>query len=229
MRKNLNPIKSSILVASSLLMASPVTFADLTGNVGVTSNYVFRGFTQTDDSAALQGGVDYSQETGLYAGVWASSLDCPVGSACNDNGQAADGFEIDLYAGLRIELGQTITLDVGVISYEYTDSNIDANREWYAGLGIEGYSLTYYSGADTSSGDPDYSYIDFKFKYPLPDNVTFEFHYGKLDPDSGSSVNDVSVGLGIELFDAEVSLVATTEDATDEEEFFVNVTYSFDI
>src|ERR1035437_4409760 len=51
--------------------ASPHTF---TGNVGLVSQYIFRGLTQTNAHPAIQGGADYSHASGFYAGTWLSNI-----------------------------------------------------------------------------------------------------------------------------------------------------------
>ena len=64
-------------VAISALFAGGAAMAQddaghLSYNIAVTSNYVWRGVTQTDNNAALQGGIDYSKGM-FYAGAWASN------------------------------------------------------------------------------------------------------------------------------------------------------------
>jgi uncharacterized protein (TIGR02001 family) len=80
-----------------------------TGNVGLTTDYVFRGISQTNEEAAVQGGVDFTCGR-FYAGVWASSFFGDEGST-----------EIDLYAGFRSTTGP-INWDLGVIYYTYPGS-----------------------------------------------------------------------------------------------------------
>jgi uncharacterized protein (TIGR02001 family) len=83
----------------------------LSANVGLTSDYVFRGISQTAEGAAIQGGFDAT--CGLfYAGVWSSALDF------ND----AAHLEIDLYAGIKPKTGP-VTWDLGVIYYAYPNQN----------------------------------------------------------------------------------------------------------
>jgi uncharacterized protein (TIGR02001 family) len=77
-------------------------------NVAGTTNYVFRGVSQTDNKAALQGGADAGYGI-LYAGVWASNVKFA--------GDKAD-VEIDTYAGVKPSLGG-VTFDLGVIHYGY--------------------------------------------------------------------------------------------------------------
>jgi uncharacterized protein (TIGR02001 family) len=63
------------LIATALMAAiSTTALADISGNVGMTSDYVFRGISQTDNQMAIQGGLDYEHPSGLYVGTWASNV-----------------------------------------------------------------------------------------------------------------------------------------------------------
>lgn len=95
----------------------------LAANVAFTSDYVFRGFSQSGEHFAVQGGFDASYGI-LYAGTWASSLDfgnAPIN--CGNPGSTGDcaDVELDLYAGIKPTLGP-ISLDLGVIGYLYPDA-----------------------------------------------------------------------------------------------------------
>src|SRR3989338_2408299 len=81
--------------------ASPHT---LTGNVGLFSQYIFRGLTQTDRDTALQGGFDYSHSSGLYAGTWGSNI-----SWLRDfNAYSGGGsLELDFYGGFKGNIGKS--------------------------------------------------------------------------------------------------------------------------
>jgi len=93
----------SVLAASSLV--SGVASAELSTNIGVTSNYLWRGVTQSADLSAISGGIDYSNESGIYVGTWTSSL-------------ASTQYELDLYAGYAGE-ASGVSYDVGLINYMY--------------------------------------------------------------------------------------------------------------
>ena len=223
-------MKRIILLIACLGTISPVAQAEISANLGVTSNYVFRGFTQTNDDPAIQGGVDYTHASGFYAGAWASQVDCPAASNCAGFGSTNnDGLEVDIYAGVNAELQGGTILDIGLIQYNYTDSNKDESLELYFGLGIGPVTGTYYWGDDSSPGNADYQYLDLKFKMDLGDDVNFTMHYGRLDPDNSSIVNDISVGLSKEILGADVSVIATAEDDTKQEELFLTITKTFDI
>ena len=98
----------SVLAASSLM--SGAAMAELSGNIGVTSNYIWRGMTQTNDQSAVSGGIDFAHDSGFYAGTWTSNL-------------GGDDQELDLYAGYGMKAGP-VDLDFGAISYQYPVSEV---------------------------------------------------------------------------------------------------------
>ena len=116
-------------------------------NVGLFSEYIFRGYSQTHNDPALQGGIDYEHSSGLYAGMWASNI-----SWLRDAGSSASGhsLEIDVYGGYAGEFGDTgIGYDIGVLQYWYPGEMVStvaaANTfEVYAGLSYNDLSVTYY-------------------------------------------------------------------------------------
>jgi uncharacterized protein (TIGR02001 family) len=84
----------------------------VTGGATLTSDYRFRGISLSDSDPAVQGTVNLNHKSGLYAGVWASSLEGfgAVGGA---------SAEIDLYAGFRREVVEGVTIDAGLLYYVY--------------------------------------------------------------------------------------------------------------
>jgi uncharacterized protein (TIGR02001 family) len=107
------------------VMASPAAMADrLTGNVAVTSDYVFRGVDLSGNNAAVQGGVDYTFDFDLYTGLWVSSA------------SLAGGNEADAYVGYALKLGK-FDFTVGGIYYLYSESSQFTNA---------GRDLNFYEG-----------------------------------------------------------------------------------
>ena len=104
-------MKKSIVLATAVatVLSSGVALAELSGNAAITSNYIWRGVTQTTDQSAGQGGIDYAHESGLYAGTWVSNVNF---------GNSDDGYEMDVYAGFSGEAGD-MGYDIGVVSYQY--------------------------------------------------------------------------------------------------------------
>src|SRR5690606_3800728 len=90
--------------------------AEVSANVTLATDYVFRGISQTDEKGAIQGGFDWAGETGLYAGIWASNV--------NFGGDAST--EMDYYGGYAGETASGIGYDVGFIYYDYEgESELD--------------------------------------------------------------------------------------------------------
>lgn len=114
-----NNLKAAILAA--LLLAPAVSFAqeaaaeeesNFSANLGVVTDYVFRGISQTDGMIAVQGGLDYSfGDSGFYVGTWASNTDFGY--------QAAPDLEVDFYAGWAYDFNETFSMDLSAIYYSY--------------------------------------------------------------------------------------------------------------
>lgn len=102
-------------------MSDAFSKADLAFGATLTSNYIFRGATQTDDNPAAQGYIEGSLGF-FYAGAWASNVDFGE--------DEPDDFEYDLYAGIRPEFGD-LSLDLGYVRYNY-DSTGFCCGELYA-------------------------------------------------------------------------------------------------
>ena len=103
-------IHKKALLTSTMLLATGLAQADITANASAVSNYLFRGVTQTDDGAAVQGGFDYAAESGVYLGTWVSNIDFG----------GKEDAEVDLYAGYGAEFGDSgISYDIGTIYYLY--------------------------------------------------------------------------------------------------------------
>lgn len=131
----------------------------LSGNLGVVSDYYFRG-SNDNNGAAVQGGLDYSHPSGFYAGYWASPVDFGVPEGPGGEGNAVEN---DLYAGYTGQLSNEFSYDIGLIQYLYANQNAgpdgedsDAN-EGYLSLSKGPFSITgNYSFTDadwTRAGD----------------------------------------------------------------------------
>jgi uncharacterized protein (TIGR02001 family) len=79
-------------------------------NVGATTDYVFRGISQSSEDPVVQGGADVTYGL-IYAGVWASGLDF-------GNGAGSADAEVDFYLGIKPTAGP-VSFDLGVIYYAY--------------------------------------------------------------------------------------------------------------
>ena len=157
-----------------------------TANVGVVSNYVFRGITQTKDSPALQGGADYAHASGFYAGIWGSNVSWIIGSGATGNA----GLEIDTYAGFKNSFAEDFSYDVGFVRYNYpgsytppaTYAKADTD-EIYGALGYKWLSAKYSYALGqflTVPGASGTSYLEVNASYPVGDSgVTLGAHFGR--------------------------------------------------
>ncbi len=178
--------------AFAVAQESPHSFS---ANVGLYSQYVFRGLAQTNEEPAVQGGFDYSYAFSgapvtFYAGTWGSNV-----SWLRDAGVYGGGasLELDFYGGLNGSFGSSdFTWDVGYLYYWYPGDtalalppayNIKADTdELYAAVGWKWFTVKYsYSLGDTFGVDDakGTDYWDFKISYPVGDSgVTLGAHYG---------------------------------------------------
>jgi uncharacterized protein (TIGR02001 family) len=167
--------------------ADPAPVHSLTGNVGLFSQYIFRGLTQTDRKPAVQGGFDYEHRSGLYAGTWASNV-----SWLRDGGvyQSGGSGEFDLYGGFRNTVpGTDFSYDVGGLYYWYPGSPVPgairANTfELYGSVGWRWVSVKYSRSMDKRTfGVPDSRgtwYLDITASVPLgATGLEAVAHWGK--------------------------------------------------
>lgn len=167
---------------------SPHTF---TYNIGLYSQYIFRGLTQTANEPALQGGVDYSHSSGFYLGTWGSNVDWVSKGYKQDN-----SLEWDIYGGYRSTIGDTgIGYDVGLLQYVYPGKKItgvqDPNTtEVYGALTWKYFTLKdSYVVSDGAFGVDDgrgSNYVDLTALYPFADtgysliaHVGYQYFDGK--------------------------------------------------
>jgi uncharacterized protein (TIGR02001 family) len=112
-----------------------------------TSDYVFRGISQTDNDPAIQGAINVGYGI-LYAGVWASSLDWILSPDAD--------VEVDYYAGIKPTLGPA-TFDFGVIYYDYPGFNFPNNEVLEIKAGVSGELFKGLTGAANFYWSPDYN------------------------------------------------------------------------
>lgn len=186
-----------VLLAILALAGFTAAHAQVTGNLGLTSDYRFRGISQSQNAPAVQGGVDYSHSSGLYVGNWNSS----VSSQVYTNGA---GVESDLYAGYKKDVYKGITIDVGSYNYFYpratvngTGSNFDT-YEAFAGVGYKDLASAKYSqtlgngyfGTANAQGTKYYQ-ADAKIPTVVVKNLSVVAHAGHTNV-ANSNIYDYS-------------------------------------
>ena len=203
------------------LLGAGVAAADISSTITATSDYDFRGLTQTDEDPALQASIDWTDDSGWYVGAWASNVDFP----------GYDGsLEVDLYTGFSGGDEEGLGWDVGLVYYTYPDSDGSATEgesanypEIFGGLSYGMFSGKLWYSNDFVGTDESAFYLQGDASIPLPKNFSIELHAGYSDGDgveAGYGVSnyfDYSVGVGYTLdkFDLSLKYVDTDIDDAD--------------
>lgn len=166
------------LTALTLPMAAQ---AELSGNIGIHSKYLLRGIFEENTGAAVQGGLDYTQD-GFYVGWWFSSLGYSY-EAPSDLKTDEKGFENDLYLGYAGEV-QGLGYNVGLIQYVYVnvdDSNLleFTGKLTYAGFYV-GLQALLNDGWWGNSGDI-YWKAGYSAKLPMDFGLALDYGYYTYD------------------------------------------------
>lgn len=191
------------VLAGALQMAALPAVAELTGNVTATSEYIFRGITSSN-GAAVQGGMDYTHDSGLYAGFWGSNV-APL---------LADANELDLYVGFAPTLNDLLSLDFGVLYYVFSEDeqqdtvtnaggmavpagDTDSDFfEVYAGVTIQNlaiyawYADDFLAVDDRSGADGEAIYLQADYALPLTEKLSLGLHLGTQMGDGADAVFD---------------------------------------
>jgi len=194
-------------VVSTGVMANEVEYS---ANVAMTSNYVWRGMTQSQNSPAIQGGFDVSYSN-FYAGVWGSNIDF--------GGNAS--MEMDFYTGYANEIAG-VSYDVNYCQYTYP-SDTDASNFGEASLtlgydfGMASVSAKYYVGIDTNdvetAGDnwePENGY-EVGVSVPLPMTISLDATFG--DYDNVGQYYSVSATKTLDKFDVTLAYTGMDYDS----------------
>jgi len=199
--KTKSKIWLALLATSSVAFAqtAPATPAEpaaaettIAYNIGLVSQYRYRGLAQTIGSPALQGGLDYTNANGFYLGAWGSSIRWIADtSASNGSTKYTGSTELDLYGGYKFEKAG-VNFDLGYLRYQYIGNNLDktttntqyanANTdEVYAAASMGVYTLKHSYATSTLFGYVGSSgsgYTDFSANYDLGNGVTLTPHIG---------------------------------------------------
>jgi uncharacterized protein (TIGR02001 family) len=201
--------KMTLVVALLATLAGPAVSAEAESdhqtslNAAITSDYRYRGISQTRLRPALQGGGDYTHSpSGLYAGAWGSTIHW-----IKDAGGSGNA-EIDLYAGKRGMAGDSISYDIGVLTYVYAGNALarvpgfaSANTtELSAQIGMGPAYVKYAHAVSNLFGfvDSKHSgYLDFGANVGVAPGTMLNLHAGRqrVKNTSAASYTDWKLGL----------------------------------
>lgn len=196
---------------------------EISGNVALTSDYRFRGISQSDTSGAIQGGFDAEFGPGFYVGTWGSSVDF-------DSNDGYDGsLELDYYGGWSSAIGDTdFGIDVGYIYYDYPGDNGDDGDygEVYVSGSWKDLSASVNYSDDYYGGTGKFFYYAADYSLTLFDSLGVGFHVGYNDFDetgffssNTDSYTDWSVTLSYTWAGVDLSVAYVDTDLDDDDVF----------
>lgn len=209
--KKIAPVAVATSMALAGLAAAPTAAnAEVSASMGVASFYLWRGLDISGGAPEVSGSLDYSNESGVYAGIWTTS--------------EAGGSETDLYFGFGGEAG-AVSYDLSYWTYLYPSDNPlvgggdSTLSEFVVNVGVSDFGFTLYKGIDVDAPGPgddynyvtlDYSFGDFNvlygqwmwdqtvgsddshitFSYAATDNFTFTASKGFQDTPAGTAYDE---------------------------------------
>ncbi len=208
MKKILVPtlIASAIGALASIPTLVQAQESTLSYNVGVVSDYRYRGISQSRLQPALQGGIDYADKSGFYVGAWGSTI-----KWIKDSGADKGNVEVDLYGGYKGTAGG-IAYDVGFLRYEYVNNTlgnetnfVNANtNEVYGALTYGVFTAKYSHAISNIFGNPNSKnsyYLDLSANFDLGNGFTLTPHVGRqmINNAPDYSYNDYSLTVAKDL------------------------------
>jgi uncharacterized protein (TIGR02001 family) len=210
--KLLNKATLAATLVASTLMATHAQ-ADLSANVGLMSEYHFRGIVQNGTASAM-GGLDY-EDGGFYAGVWGADVE--------------DGLEIDLYGGYAYELDSGLALSAGVTTYLYTGDFDSRYDEINLGASFGMFSLEYTIGEQADDlglgiNEASYTFTGLSFEHE-----GFSGTVGSFAGDFEGEYAELGYGFELNGFDIGVAVVISGSDLDDDESVYFTIGKSFSL
>lgn len=217
-----------MILAAAIAAAFAASFAhaeeapkpdnEVSFNAALSSDYRYRGISQSRLQPALSGGADYvNNPTGFYAGTWLSTI-----KWIKDAGGKSD-VEVDLYAGKRGDVAEGVSYDVGVLGYVYPSNNLNPSAnttEVYGQIGV-GPAYVKYSHSLTNlfgfANSKNSSYVDVGANIDLVEGTVLNLHVGQqtVKNNGAFSYTDWKIGVTKDFgdFSGSIAAIGTNTDA----------------
>lgn len=218
--------KTLLIVALSLAGSAfaqtaapaPAPEFTLSYNIGATTDYRYRGISQTGKKPAINGGIDYAHNSGFYIGTWASSITWLKDTTANPN-TTKGPVEIDVYGGYKGSLAEGVGYDLGGLYYWYAGNNLKKTPGLVSPNTFELYgALTFgivtvkYSHATTNlfgtANSKNSGYLDLSANFDLGSGWSVVPHVGAQKIKNGNSYSDYSVAVNKDIDGLVLSLAA---------------------
>ena len=209
----------SAAVLASSAVANVANAGEIEANVALSTDYIFRGISQTDNDPAISGGFDYSFDSGFYLGIWASNVE--FGDATT---------EIDVYGGYAFEAAEGVEFDLGYVYFVYPGESSTLNySEFTASVTFyEDLSFGLIYSPDYFGSDEDAILFNTDYSVGIAKNLSLDLHAGYISTDlddagdsvifPGSDLDDYvewSIGLSTSAAGVDLSLTYHDTDIDD--------------
>jgi uncharacterized protein (TIGR02001 family) len=212
----MNKFKSTCLAAALAVPALAYAEPELSANVALTTDYVWRGYSQTLEDPAIQGGFDFEHDSGFSVGVWGSNVD--FGDSAN--------MEFDIYGGYSGEFGDGFSYGVGLIYYMYPGTISTEDYDWLEfngslGWGPVTFAINYSN--DVYNSDETGIYYNLSAGHEIQGFSLaagigyYDYDAGAIGNASDESVIDYHLGVGTSFVgvDWDLSYYDTNSDGED--------------
>ncbi|WP_460763071.1 TorF family putative porin [Lysobacter fragariae] len=228
-------LTTTIAVTLLFLVATSEANAGTSGSVTLASDYVFRGVSQTNQEPALQAGLEYAADSGLYVGTWGSNISW-LSDLTAAGIPVSSSLELDVYGGYRGKFSDKVAFDVGAIYYAYPGDfpsgfNSADTAELYVGvtagpfahttLGAKySYAVTDLFGYAASDGS---GYLDLNANWEFVPTWTLNVHGGKQWVENNDVAEYAEWKVGVTKgFDNGFSAALAYSDTDADQPFYTN-------
>ena len=196
--------------------------SELSAEIGLVSDYRYRGLSLSDKKPAIQGSATFEHDSGFYAEAWSSMIGGPDVEADAELDLTA-GYALDISDHLSLDMSGTYYLYPGEPGANYVDGTISLGLTQGRAAGRIGLSFapkqkgTEDDGGKKSSNSYAFAGASYELeKLPLTLNAELGYEQGAFDeaPDSGKW--DWQVGAEVKLEPSRIGLSYVGSDVGDE-------------
>ncbi len=215
--------KLSLAVAVASAVMSGAAFAESVDSpvgkfdVGMTAtfvtDYVSRGTSLNGGAGTIQGSLDIAHESGLYIGMWGSSMD--------DMQEKGAGVEIDYYLGYGGNITEDVSFDVSVATYTYPRTGWEDDVEYLGSLSA--YGATVGVKYRTDATEQLYYYVGYDLELPAGFGLSASVGQTKFDDneEAGDDYVDWSLGVSKTLAGLDLGLTYASNDIDGNDDHFI--------
>lgn len=228
MKTMLLPLAAALALTALPAVSQAQASSPLSFNVSLTSDYRYRGISQSRLKPALQGGVDYALPGGFYVGTWASTIRW-IEDAGRIAGVDTDdtNLEVDFYGGYKTEVTPGVAIDVGLLQYWYPGNKLDRiaedadTTELYMAVSYGPATLKYSHSLTTLFGFPDSEgsgYLDLSATFDAGNGISVTPHIGhqRVRHNGDFSYTDYSLSVAKDFYGMTFSAAVVGTDAEDD-------------